>query len=59
MTKLDVIKTALGNGGLSGPALLEAVHQNGFAMDYLELSVYADDTGRFKFNADANVWEWL
>ena len=44
MTRLDVIKEALKHGGLSGVALLESLHQNGFAMDYLEMSVYADDT---------------
>ena len=55
MTRLDVIKEALKHGGLSGVALLESLHQNGFAMDYLEMSVYADDTG--KFNSDKNLWE--
>ena len=57
MTRLDVIKEALKHGGLSGVALLESLHQNGFAMDYLDMSVYADDTGKFKFNSDKNVWE--
>ena len=59
MTRLDVIKEALKNGGLSGVALLESLHKNGFAMDYLEMSVYADDTGKFKFNSYKNVWEWI
>ena len=55
MTRSEVIKQALICGELKGQAILEALSQSGFKIDYPELAEYLDAMDDIQFT-DSATW---
>ena len=55
MTRSEVIKQALRCGELKGQAILEALSQSGFKIDYPELAEYLDAMDDIQFT-DSATW---
>ena len=55
MTRSEVIKQALRCGELKGQAILEALSQSGFKIDYPEMAEYLDAMDDIQFT-DRATW---
>ena len=56
MTRSEVIKQALRCGELKGQAILEALSQAGFKVDYIEMAEYLDAMDDVQFVTDSATW---